>query len=367
MIRVVLIDDEKPALRELSYLLGKFGDIEVAGMYTDPMEGIQAVATLQPQAVFLDIHMPQLMGTDAASMILDRCPDTRIIFVTAYDKYALEAFDLYALDYILKPVSTARLEKTIDRIKEQAGNKNTCAKRLTIRCFGGFEAAWEGEAPIQWRTEKTRELFAFLLHNKGRTVRKNEIIEAIWPNAAFDRADHQLHNAVYYIRKTLSDYGIPREQLCISGCYRLDLSGIETDAARFRTRCLQLSTANCGKDCQAAIVGLYRGAYLDGTGWLWAEPERTWLEKEYVKAALASAETAISESRFGDAEALLTTAYRHVPCEESVTALLLELFACTGEKAKAVVHYRQYCQTLKNELDIKPSQKLVQSAKFLLG
>lgn len=363
MIRVILIDDEKPALRELSYLLGRFGDVEVAGMYADPTEGMEAVAALQPQAVFLDIHMPQLMGTDAASMILDRCPDTHIVFVTAYDQYAVEAFELYALDYVLKPVSAARLEKTIGRLREKAESRSASAKRLTICCFGGFEIGWDGEAPVKWRTEKTRELFAFLLHNKGRTVRKNEIVEAIWPSVAFDRADHQLHNAIYYIRKTLSAYGVPREKLCIGGCYRLDLSGIETDADRFKKRCLQTKAQSGGA---GRTLDLYRGAYLAGTGWLWAEPERAWLEKEYVKAALAATETAISESRFGDAEALLTTAYRHVPCEESVTALLLELFARTGEKTKAAVHYRQYCRTLKNELGIKPGRKMTQFVKSFL-
>jgi two-component SAPR family response regulator len=147
------------------------------------------------------------MGTDAASMILDRCPDTHIVFVTAYDQYAVEAFELYALDYVLKPVSAARLEKTIARLREKAESRSASAKRLTICCFGGFEIGWDGEAPVKWRTEKTRELFAFLLHNKGRTVRKNEIVEAIWPSVAFDRADHQLHNAIYSTANT--------ERLCV--------------------------------------------------------------------------------------------------------------------------------------------------------
>ena len=170
MIRVVLIDDEKPALRELDYLLGGRDDIEVAGMYTDPFKGMEAIAELKPQAVFLDIHMPQLMGTDLASMILDRSPDTHIVFVTAYDQYAVEAFELYALDYILKPVTQARLQKTINRLREKAGSCDISGKRLVIRCLGAFHIGWEGEEPIKWRTEKTRELFAFLLHNRGRTV-----------------------------------------------------------------------------------------------------------------------------------------------------------------------------------------------------
>ncbi len=362
MIRVVLIDDERPALRELSHLLGQFGDVEIAGAYTDPHAGLDAIAELQPQAVFLDIHMPQLMGTDAASTILDRCQDTRIVFVTAYDKYAVEAFELYALDYVLKPVSASRLEKTIERLRENGVTCGGGTKRLSIRCLGEFEIGRDNEEPLKWRTEKTLELFAYLLHNKGRTVRKSEIIGAIWPDAVFDRADHQLHNAVYYIRKTLSDYGVPREQLCVSGCYRLDLNGIETDVDRFKKRCLQMKTQG-GAD---GWLDLYKGAYFAGSGWLWAEPERARLERDFVLTTLTLATTAMDEGRFDDAEALLCTAYQHVPCEESITMLLLELFARTGDKAKAVTHYKQYCKTLKTELGIRPSRKLIQSAKSVL-
>ena len=77
-----------------------------------------------------------------------------------------------------------------------------------------------------------------------------------------------------------------------------------------------------------------KARYFAGSGWLWAEPERTKLEKQYVQAMLTLARAAIDESRFDDAEALLRAAYRHVPCEESVTVLLLSLFVRTGGKNK---------------------------------
>ena len=181
--------------------------------------------------------MPQLSGMDAASMILDQCPGTHIVFVTAYDQYAVEAFELYALDYILKPVTKERLEKTLKRLQEKTEHGNPPEKRLQIQCLGRFRIGWDGVEPIKWRSGKTEELFAFLLHNRGKIVSRDEIIEAVWPDTVPERAAHQIHSAVYYIRKTLESYGIKREQVCINSGYRLELRDAEVDVTCFQKLC----------------------------------------------------------------------------------------------------------------------------------
>ena len=364
MIRVILIDDEKPALRELEYLLKSMSGVLVVGMYTDPHEGINAAGQLKPDAVFLDIHMPQLMGIDAASVILDSYPEARVVFVTAYEQYAIEAFDLFALDYVLKPVSEARLRKTIGRLRQKTESPITQSKHLLIRCLGSFEIGWEGEAPIKWRTEKTRELFAFLLFNRGRMVNKGEIIDALWPDADPGRADHQLHNAVYYIRKTLSNYGISREQLCISGCYRLELSGIQTDVDRFELYCEDVQLSNGD---ETAKLDIYRGAYFEDAGWIWAEAKRERLANLYVRTAVSLAKEAMKTDRFKDAEQLLTETYQQSPYEESITKMLLMLYGQIGEKTKAARHYKAYCEMLKHDLGIRPSRDIALLGNVIMG
>lgn len=355
LISAILIDDERPALRELEYLLRSAGNIDVAGMYTDPRKGIEAVAELKPQAVFLDISMPQLSGMDAASMILDQCPGTHIVFVTAYDQYAVEAFELYALDYILKPITMERLQKTLKRLPKKTERGNPPEKRLQIQCLGRFRIGWDGGEPIKWRSGKTEELFAFLLHNRGKIVSRDEIIEAVWTDAAPDRAAHQLHSAVYYIRKTLESHGIKREQVRINSGYRLELGDAEVDAARFRELCEKIKD---GRGISDADMLPYAGQYFEGSGWLWAEVERERLSRDFVQAAITLSRTLIESCDFKAAERLLMNAFEKNPYEEAVTVLLLELYGRAGSKSNAAKHYREYSRILKSELGIEPGERI---------
>lgn len=355
-VKAVLIDDERPALKGLEYMLKKYPEIAVSGMYNDPITAIHEIGQLKPQVVFLDIHMPQLQGLDAAAMILDASPDSEIVFVTAFDQYAIEAFELSALDYILKPIDQERLNKTIERvIRKYPADLRNDEKRLQIKCLGRLEVVFADREPIKWRSEKTEELFAFLLHNRGKTVLKDEIIEAIWPDTELERAAHQLHSAVYYIRKTLESYGIKPEQVRINGCYRLELGDTEVDVARFQQLCEKIKE---GREIFNADSVPYPGAYFEGNGWLWAESERERLLRDYVQAALILSGALIESSDFEAAEKLLTNAFAKNPYNEDITALLFELYGRTGANAKAMKHYREYGRVLENELGIVPGENI---------
>ncbi|ENI4128701.1 two-component system response regulator BtsR [Vibrio fluvialis] len=115
MLSALVIDDELFAREELTELLEESGEIEVIGEANNAIEGLKKINQLKPEVVFLDIQMPQITGIELLGM-LD--PDTmpKVVFVTAYDQYALQAFEDNAFDYLLKPIDPARLEKTIQRL-----------------------------------------------------------------------------------------------------------------------------------------------------------------------------------------------------------------------------------------------------------
>lgn len=115
MIKVILIDDEKMALEELKYSLHEFSEIQIIGEYTDPLKALQEIFTKKPDLVMLDIEMPEINGFAIAEEIIAQHPGIQIVFVTAYDEYAIKAFETNAIDYVLKPVSKDRLGITIDR------------------------------------------------------------------------------------------------------------------------------------------------------------------------------------------------------------------------------------------------------------
>ena len=118
-LRAVLVDDEPLARDELGYLLGQVGGVEVIGQAGHGVEALATIARLEPDLVFLDIQMPGLTGFEVARRMLEGPPGTHIIFVTAYDQHAIEAFEVNAVDYLLKPVDPARLETAIDRARRR--------------------------------------------------------------------------------------------------------------------------------------------------------------------------------------------------------------------------------------------------------
>jgi two-component system LytT family response regulator len=115
MIRAVLVDDEQPARERLRQLLAAHADVEVVGEAEDGVQAAERIAELQPDVAFLDIQMPGASGLDVAASLGVQRP--LVVFCTAFDQYAVDAFELSATDYLLKPVNRARLAAALDRIR----------------------------------------------------------------------------------------------------------------------------------------------------------------------------------------------------------------------------------------------------------
>ena len=116
-LRTIGVDDEPLAREELSYLLNQAEGVTVIGQARDGPEALRIVSELDPDLVFLDVQMPGLTGFEVAREFLTQQPRPRVVFVTAYDQHALEAFEVNAVDYLLKPVEACRLEQALDRVK----------------------------------------------------------------------------------------------------------------------------------------------------------------------------------------------------------------------------------------------------------
>jgi two-component SAPR family response regulator len=357
LIKAVLVDDERPALRGLEYLLKKYPDISIAGMYTNPLQALAELIQLQPQIVFMDINMPQMRGIDAASKILDLCPNTDIVFITAFDQYAVEAFEIDALDYILKPINAERLKKTLERImKKRSIMQENTVRRLQIRCLGRFQVTWENQEPIKLRAEKTKELLAFLLYNQGRDISKEELLDRLWPEDDPEKAIRQLYNGIYYIRKALAGYGVDRALISIGSKYNIMLGPVDSDIGRFYE--LEKSRHADSLETLEEMEELYKGDYLESEDYRWAFFERESLGKIYQQCLLKLSTQYIEKKQFAKAESKLTKVYLKNPYAEIVTELLLKLYLQTGEKSKAVRHFSSYANLIKEDLGIKPNDKL---------
>jgi len=140
-VRVIIADDESPARERLRTLLSRFDDVEIVAEAADGEAAVAALDAHAPDALFLDIRMPGLTGLDIADLVRFREPKPQVVFISAYDAHALEAFELDVTDYLTKPVRPSRLADTLNRIRARltepvAGERRTSTDKLGVPAGG---------------------------------------------------------------------------------------------------------------------------------------------------------------------------------------------------------------------------------------
>jgi two-component system, LytTR family, response regulator LytT len=124
-LKVIVVDDEQLARDELCYQLQQLGDVEVIAQAGNGLEALSAIERTEPDLVFLDVQMPGLTGFEVARRLIDEDQTPCVVFVTAYDQHAIEAFEVNAVDYLLKPVDAARLEQAVQRARKRLTSDRT--------------------------------------------------------------------------------------------------------------------------------------------------------------------------------------------------------------------------------------------------
>lgn len=119
MVRAIIVDDEPLSVRRLQHLLSAYEQLEICETFLTPREAYEYVRANPIQVAFLDISMPEVDGMSLSRLLLEQDPSISVVFVTGYDDYAVQAFEVNALDYLMKPVTEQRVAKTWEKIKEK--------------------------------------------------------------------------------------------------------------------------------------------------------------------------------------------------------------------------------------------------------
>jgi two-component system, LytTR family, response regulator len=133
-ITTLIVDDEKPSRQAIRHLLSKDSDVLVVGEAMDGEAAVDMIQNLRPKLVFLDVEMPMLSGME----VLGRVPESErpaVIFVTAYENYARGAFDLYAVDYVMKPFSDTRFATALERAKKRIVDRSLAGPEEAVRAL----------------------------------------------------------------------------------------------------------------------------------------------------------------------------------------------------------------------------------------
>lgn len=362
MIRTVLIDDERPALRNLEHHLSKYKEIEIVGQFTNEIKGIARIKQGDIDLIFLDIEMPKMKGIEVADKILSISKDTQIIFVTAYDNYALDAFEVNALDYIMKPVSSKRLDKTIDRVLKSYKNEIG----LYIQCLGGLEYRLENGEIIKWRTKKAEELFALLLHYQGKGVSREIIMDILWPEMDIKKASNNLYTTSYYIRKTLEEHGFEDMLDRDKEKYCLKIKPNQVDFIEFSNKVEQIDNNNISLEELLEISKIYKGQYMKDKGYEWANTYVVWFENAYTKVQFEIAKRQYKENNIKKSSDSLKILIHYNPFYEKAYEKLIEILIELKDYISVKKYYNDYLIMMKNELGLKPSNKLKKIIKNII-
>lgn len=364
MIRAMLVDDEQPALDELEYQLQRYESVEIVAMLQDPRRVLENVMKIRPDVVFLDIDMPGENGLELALKIQELHFGIIIIFVTAYSEYALDAFQAYPLDYLLKPVDEKRLNMTMEHLVQAAAEKENSgqAGSTVIHCFRDFEAFHEtySKIPIKFSTRQTKELFAYLICHYGQTIPREELIQNIFGGKSDKKTLNLLYVTVYNLRRALEEAQVGRNIIKITGSYKLEVSdGVcdYVDFSKFVETNSYLDASNIAAAETAAR--LYAGAYLQNEDYFWVDEVRTKLELQYETLVLKIAEYYSEQDDLQKAEHFLFALIQYDPLSEAGNRSLLELYMRQGNREKFRRQYEIYEKILREELQTTPARKYI--------
>ncbi|MEF3311212.1 response regulator [Paenibacillus sp. GYB004] len=367
MLRTIIIDDELPALDWMKRLLTGSGSVELAGVYTNPMDALEQLGSEPIDVVFLDIEMPDINGLEFSGHIVEISPSTDIVFVTAYHQYALEAFERHAVDYVLKPASPDRIGATLAKLaarrRQSAGPAvKSGGAGEGIRCFGRFDWLRDNEpgGAVKWRTTKERELAAFLVHNGNEWVQKEKILDALWGQDHIDQSRAYLYTCIYTLRKKLSAMGLERLLQSEQNGYRLDVASIGCDAAEFSKVCegeQPVDAASIAKMVRA--VSLYRGDYLEEDGYFWAMQLQERYRERYISLLKRMAAYYAGVQSYLQAIECLRKITDKNPFLDDINELMIRYYARLGDRLSMIRHYEKFTKQLKQELGIEPLQRTV--------
>jgi two-component system LytT family response regulator/two-component system response regulator LytT len=168
---VLVVDDEQLAREELCFLLGQIEDVDIVGQAADGVAALRQAGALEPDLMFLDVQMPGLTGFEVARRMVEADILPQLVFVTAFDQYAIEAFSVNAVDYLLKPIDAARLAQAIDRVRRRLASEQASKLPLSPEDLERVVAA------VQARQGR-RDQLAVRVGERFVLVQMDEIVHA---------------------------------------------------------------------------------------------------------------------------------------------------------------------------------------------
>ena len=224
-MKVIAVDDEELMLRALVKAISASPDIKEVVKFSNCEEALDYVKENYIDVAFLDINMRGMGGILLAEKIIEFCPNSKIVFCTGYEEYAISAFKLHASRYLMKPISAEEVQVEIDNIKGVRKKE----KLLEVKCFGNFEVYVKGER-LSFKRSRTKELFAFLVDRRGAGLTAKQICAVLFPDDTDDvKNTAYIRQLVMDLKNTLKTVGADAVFCHETPFYRVDSTLLKCD------------------------------------------------------------------------------------------------------------------------------------------
>lgn len=363
-MNVIVIDDEKAMHLIMRKLLKKIPTVTLLGEFFCTEEALECISRERVDLILVDINMPRENGIAFAQKMMVLHSQVQIAFVTSHKDYALEAFNLSAVDYLLKPISVERLQKTIEKasaLKDFSNNAKNLSleNELSVFTFGTFEVRSKKGGHVKFISKKSMEVFGYLLLHIGRKVSRIKLISEVFPEMPQRNAEIYLNTAMYQLRKSLEVHGYRHIVLSDNDGYELDFSIDQVDVfqmKQFFTKYPNVELFNL----EGFLVSdsMYRGELFEESGYLWVVNETEHYRQMYFKYALKASEILLNNGEIARAIELLSKLMRLNKWNEDVAIRLMQAYASNGNDFNIKQTFDEHATSLKVDLGIEVSREV---------
>lgn len=358
-MNILIVDDDKLFLQFMKELLSGFPDVKVVGIFENTRQAHGYLKSYAVDLIFLDIHLAEENGIDFARRLSKERPYVDIVFTTAFKEYALEAFDVYALDYMIKPISLQRLERTLERAATRRPahlrHHKEADYQLFIYGLGGFDVRGEEQKSLSFNSSKSEEMLAYLLYNRGKPVDKWILIEDLYKDMPRQNAETYLNTTTYKLRRALQPYGLKEAIIYHNGSYRIDLKGIYVDFIDFDHLVYTCEEAeNPNLSALVETENLYKGDLFGHKCYHWSLPERERLYLSYWRFAIRLSHKLLERQEYYLALKILKKMEHMNHLDEDIIRMLMQVYAAKKDRIALTKQFKKYERILYRELGVAP-------------
>jgi two-component SAPR family response regulator len=373
MFRAIVADDRLEVAQMIADALEATSEFIVVSVVTDESTIIHEIKEYKPQVIFLDIKMPKISGLDIAKQIQKLGISTEVIFVTSFDAYAIDAFRVNALDYLVKPVKKEEILRIAAKLKHRSlpnSTRRINGKHVFIRSLGGFDVILvENDKRVRFPTSKCEELFAYMIFHNKKLHSKWKLIELLWPDKDGDKGETNLRTTIFRLNQTFAQYSIEAKIKSENSYYMITFNNIEIDAFELeKFRMTTLLNDIKPENLVEVIKKSYPGHLFESYDYLWSRGLRTYYENFFLSTVKALLKAINKENYDLDIVVqILNYLISLWPFNDDLIKIALESIYKFQGAARMTLFYNNISEEYKKEIGTEPSREVMEVYNKLIN